>query len=75
MPTIEYKTGRDYGTEQVLSITYQTTDDDIADVEAEFIDSARGISGRVSVMGFNAQSYLIGAAVLREYDAGRYTQI
>lgn len=75
MKTIQYLTGRDYGSAQVLTITYTPTTDDIADVAAEFIDSVRGISGRVVVLGFNASPLLIGPAVLREYDAGRYTEI
>ena len=67
-----YKTGRDYGALQVLAITFEPTDDMMADVPATFVDAARGIAGRVVVFGMDSTPNRIGAAVLREYDAGRY---
>jgi len=73
MKTIQYQTGRDYGAPQVLTIHYTPTDDVLADVPAVFVDLARGIAGTVTVFGFDATPAAIGAAVLREYDAGRYT--
>ena len=73
MQTISYSTGRVYGAAQTLVITFVPTDDLLADVQATFVDAARGISGSVAVMGFDATPSAIGAAVLREYDAGRYT--
>lgn len=73
MNTVNYTTGRNYGTKQVLSITFETTQDWIADVPATFVDAARGIRASVTVLGVEATPNGIGAAVLREYDAGRYT--
>jgi hypothetical protein len=73
MNTISYSTGRDYGTAQILVISFKPTEDLIADVLASFVDTARGISGTVTVLGFDTLPGAIGAAVLREYDAGRYT--
>ena len=69
---ITHKTGRNYGAAQVLDITFTPTDDMLADVPAAFVDAARGIIGTVTVFGLEANARDIGAAVLREYDAGRY---
>ena len=73
----QYATGRDYGTPQVLTINApQLPDDPIADVRVTFNDTARNISGAVSVMACECwTTSSMGAAVLREYDAGRYDQI
>lgn len=71
---IEYSTGRDYGKPQVLRITVEskTTDEfGMTDVTATFVDSARGISGRVQTIVFGNDP--IGAAVLAAYDAGNYS--
>ena len=72
-----YATGRDYGTPQVLIIDApQLPDNPIADVRVTFSDSARNISGAVSVMACECcTTSSMGAAVLREYDASRYDQI
>ena len=73
---ITYKTGRNYGTEQVLQITVEQdieADYAIRDIVAVFVDSSRHISGRVHTTLFGSDG--IGESVLREYDAGRYTTI
>lgn len=72
-----YSTGRDYGAPQVLVIDAPTIPDDpIADVRVTFADAARNISGAVDVMACECwTTSSMGAAVLREYDAGRYAQI
>jgi hypothetical protein len=72
MNTVTYRTGRNYGTSQILEITFAPTDDIMSDVPATFVDAARGISGTVTVFGFDATPNTIGPAVLAEYDAGRY---
>ena len=72
MQTIKYTTGRNYGAAQVLAITFTPIEDVMAKVEATFIDAARNISGTVTVYSIEAHDGYIGAAVLREYDAGRY---
>ena len=73
--TIEYNTGRNYGKPQVLTITIEARSTDeygIDTVTATFKDEARSIAGRVNAILFNDG---IGAAVLTEYDAGRYQPI
>ena len=73
---INYKTGRNYGTEQVLQITVEQdiqADYAIRDIVAVFVDSSRRISGRVHTTLFGSDG--IGESILREYDAGRYTTI
>jgi len=72
MANIKYSTGRNYGATQVLDITFLPSDDDWADVSVSFTDTARGISGVVQLMGLETTPRDVGAAVLREYDAGRY---
>jgi hypothetical protein len=75
MRTIEYKTGRDYGSEQVLfiDILSQSTDDfDITTTVAVFRDHVRHISGKVTAISLGGS---IGEAVMAEYDAGRYEAI
>ena len=72
MNKINYETGRDYGAAQVLEITFNSAADDFADVSAHFVDAVRGISGTVTIFGYQANPQNVGAAVLREYDAGRY---
>jgi hypothetical protein len=78
MATITYPTGRDYGAPQILEITFEafsTTGDFMEDLEltaVTFKDAARSISGTVNVFRMDADQYRIGAAVLAEYDAGRY---
>jgi hypothetical protein len=76
MQKITYKTGRVYGSEQVLEIDVQENIEDdlgIYDIVATFVDSSRGISGRVETVVSNLAD--IGRAVLNAYDAGRYTTI
>lgn len=76
MQTIKYQTGRDYGAPQVLEITIPALPaDELADVDVSFIDDARGIVGVVTLMALQANHREIGAAVLREYDAGRYSSV
>ena len=73
---INYKTGRNYGTEQVLQITVEQdiqADYAMREIVATFIDSSRRISGRVHTTLFGSDG--IGESILREYDAGRYTTI
>jgi hypothetical protein len=80
MNTIHYATGRDYGTAQVLTITIDRAPaDPLDEITVRFTDSARNIAGTVRLLAI-ACMYAgrldpseTGAAVLREYDAGRYT--
>lgn len=77
MQHIRYNTGRcyDYGTTQVLTIEVPDTPQDILDtVSVRFADTVRNIRGVVQLFAFELSSS-VGAAVLREYDAGRYTAI
>jgi hypothetical protein len=72
---IQYATGRTYDTPQVLEIEIEarTTDDyGLEEITATFRDQSRHIAGRVTAILFNDG---IGAAVLTEYDAGRYQAI
>lgn len=72
MPTLVHYTGREYNGKQVLEIDAPAMPDDLtADVRVMFTDESRNIVGIVTLMGFELQSD-VGAAVLREYDAGRY---
>lgn len=79
MRNIKYQTGRDYGTPQVLDIVLPPPPpaDEQEDVEVTFTDEARKIVGIVRLMGVEVDAYAcdIGRAVLREYDAGRYTLV
>jgi hypothetical protein len=72
---IYYSTGRTYNKPQRLAIDAPAAPaDPIADVRVTFEDAARGISGAVTLMAFELAGD-IGASVLREYDAGRYSLI
>lgn len=80
MATIDYPTGRDYDRPQVLRITAPAMPEDLLEsVPVSFADPVRGISGTVQVMALvcmyagRLNPSELGAAVLREYDAGRYT--
>lgn len=75
MQTIKYSTGRQYDGAQTLVITAPPMPaDDLADVDVSFTDASRRIAGVVTLLAFELQNAdAIGAAVLREYDAGRYT--
>ena len=76
MRVIEYKTGRDYGSDQVLFITIEAENENewgMREVTATFRDYARSIQGRVNAIVFPGDT--IGSAVLAEYDASRYTAI
>lgn len=70
---IEYITGRKFnGIPQVLVITViSAPDESLETLEAVFRDNVRGIKGTVDIP---AKDYPlnIGAAVVREYEAGRY---
>ena len=71
----QYSTGREYNGAQVLAINAPALPDDLlADVRVEFRDASRGIAGAVTLMVMEcATTASMGAGVLREYDAGRYT--
>jgi hypothetical protein len=74
-PAIKYSTGRTYDGPQVLEIEIenrQTDEFGLEEITATFRDSSRHIAGRVTAIVFNDG---IGAAVLTEYDAGRYQAI
>lgn len=75
MQTIKYQTGRIYNGAQTLDITAPAAPaDELSDVTVQFVDASRGITGTVTVMGLELGSASsIQHAVLREYDAGRYT--
>jgi hypothetical protein len=81
MKTIKYLTGRNYGTDQMLVITAPAapdTEEGYSDwVSVSFVDESRGIQGSVQLLGCElwSNNYRIGQAVLREYDAGRYTEL
>jgi hypothetical protein len=75
MTRIQYSTGRIYDEPQVLEIEIETRKEDdfgLEEITATFRDQSRHISGRVTAILFNDG---IGAAVLTEYDAGRYQPI
>lgn len=75
MQTIKYQTGRIYNGAQILVINVPPAPaDELSDVTVQFADESRGITGAVTVMGLELDSsFSLRAAVLREYDAGRYT--
>ena len=73
--TIHYATGRTYDAPQVLEIEIENRKEDefgLEEITATFRDQSRHIAGRVTAIVFNDG---IGAAVLTEYDAGRYQAI
>lgn len=72
---IQYTTGRTYDGPQILEIEIenrQTDEYGLEEITATFRDQSRHIAGRVTAIVFNDG---IGAAVLTEYDAGRYQAI
>lgn len=72
---IQYATGRIYDEPQVLEIEIETRKEDefgLEEITATFRDQSRHIAGRVTAIVFPDG---IGAAVLTEYDAGRYQAI
>lgn len=75
MKVKHYATGRNYGAEQVLVITYNPIPHD-ADMlnlyQVQFTDDSRGISGTVDIFGMDLDDMHIGKAVLEQYDAGAY---
>ena len=72
---IHYSTGRTYDKPQCLAIDAPAAPaDPIANVRVTFVDASRGISGSVTLMACELGCD-IGRAVLREYDAGRYSLI
>lgn len=76
MKTIRFETQRFYDNAQVLEIAMPEDADryDSWDlVEVRFDDAARAISGTVKVMALELNQFAVGPAVMREYDAGRYT--
>jgi len=86
MKTMSYNTGRNYGTDQVLTITYQPMPADDEAYVAEFAkehfvhfkDSARGIEGTVRVWADDIHPVTIhklGSIILRAYDQGLYKEM
>lgn len=77
MQTIKYFTGREYNGAQILEISVPAMPaDELADVDVSFIDESRNIMGIVTLMAIELQRALdVGPAVLREYDAGRYSAL
>ena len=79
--TIQYKTGRDYGTAQVLEIEVtgckqDAEYDSFFYIQATFKDIARNISGKIdNAIAFGTKPYQIGESVLAAYDSGRYTEL
>ena len=71
MQTINYFTGRNYGSPQALEITFTPVEDIMSDVQVTFRDVARGIAGIVTVCAIEAHSNCVGVAVMREYDPCR----
>lgn len=72
---IEHNTGRTYDGQQILVIEVESRSADefgLEEITATFKDQSRHIAGRVTAVLFNEG---IGAAVLTEYDAGRYQAI
>jgi hypothetical protein len=72
---IHYSTGRTYDGPQILAIEIETRKEDefgLEEITATFTDQSRHIAGRVTALVFPDG---VGAAVLTEYDAGRYTAI
>jgi len=72
---IHYSTGRTYDAPQVLEIEIETRKEDefgLEEITATFKDQSRHIAGRVTAIVFPDG---VGAAVLTEYDAGRYQAI
>lgn len=76
---IVYNTGRVYNNQQFLDIVFEEQDAvelNLDDVEVFFHDASRRISGVVVLWGLDMDTNAnIGRAVLREYDAGRYTLV
>lgn len=75
MKDFEFKTGRNYGAEQVIKVTaidVVSSDDFLVEFSATFQDSVRGISGRINCISFGNQPHQLADAVMAEYDAGRY---
>ncbi len=70
-----FKTGRNYGIEQVIEVTavQRNTDEEQYDALYSFTDASRNIKGTVLVFGEEQSTQRdIEEAILREYDAGRY---
>ena len=74
---MNYTTGRNYGSPQVLEISFDKPMqiDDFELYPVKFVDAVRCISGIVHVFGMDLSNYKIGPSVLAEYDAGRYDPI
>lgn len=82
MQTTKFSTGRTYNGEQVLVIEAPSADEvsspdaHLHDYTATFTDLSRGIAGTVTVYSWDLLSpFDLQRAVLREYDAGRYTAL
>lgn len=72
---IEYTTGRDYDTPQVLKIEVLHSDtDDFGFItgKALFVDHSRYIAATVDFVAFGKKDADIGEAVLAAYDSGDY---
>ena len=76
MALFKFSTGRNYGIEQVISVTaVEDMDGDpgFNDCLYSFTDESRNISGKVLVFGFERDTRSsVKEAIMREYDAGRY---
>lgn len=75
MIPFSFKTGRNYGIEQVIEVTAVESNPDQEQYDAlySFTDSSRNIKGTVLVFGEEQSTQRdIEEAILREYDAGRY---
>lgn len=78
MQTIKYKTGRNYGSEQILDIIVESKRFDefgFWEMIATFNDVARNISGKVLIITAKNTNHDIGAAVLTCYDEQLYTDV
>ena len=78
MQTIKYKTGRKYGSEQILDIIIESKRFDefgFWEMTATFHDTSRGISGKVLIITAKNTNHDIGAAVLVCYDERLYTEV
>ena len=75
MIPFSFKTGRNYGTEQVIKVTVVQSNPDTEQYDAlySFTDASRNIKGTVLLFGEEQNTQRdIEEAILREYDAGRY---
>lgn len=75
---IKYKTGRNYGSEQILDIIVESKRFDefgFWEMIVIFHDAARGISGKVLIVTAKNTNHDIGEAVLTYYDEQLYVEL